>query len=73
MSYDSTITIDSDINDYDIEKADDLLRSFVSVDDLVTSLRCWLTRDQFIQFVGDNYSWEEIERDDLDDDSSEDE
>lgn len=68
MGYKSTITIDDDINDYDYTKADDLLRSFVSVDDLVTNLSTWLSRDQFVQFVGDNYGWNEIVRDDLDDD-----
>lgn len=73
MPYASTITIDDDINDYDIDKADDLIRNFSTVDILVTNLRCWLSREQFLQFVGDNYSWEEIERDDLHDDEDDDE
>lgn len=73
MPYDSVITIDDDINDYDIDKADDLLEQLVDKDTLLRSIRCWLSHDQFLQFVGDNFGWEAIERDDLHDDDEEDE
>lgn len=73
MSYTSVIVIDDDINDYDIDKADDLLEQLVDKDTLLRSIRCWLSRDQFLQFVGDNFGWEEIERDDLHDEDDDDE
>lgn len=71
--YDSTIPIDDDIDDYDIAKCDDILENFVTKDALYTALRNWLTEDQYVQFVGDNFGWDEIRRDDIDDEEEEEE
>lgn len=73
MPYASVIAIDDDINDYDIDKADDLLDLCADKNSIISALRSWLSRDQYIQFVGDNFGWEEIERDGLHDDVDEDE
>lgn len=87
MSYDSTITIDDDIQQYSVWKAQDVLESALELapDRVLAALCSWLSYDQLVQFVGDELvdDWDELRPDgwddsddddeDVDDDSSEDE
>lgn len=89
MSYDSTITIDDDIQQYSVWKAQDVLESALELapDRVLAALCSWLSHDQLVQFVGDKLvdDWDELRPDGWDatdddddedvddDDSSEDE
>lgn len=73
----STIDLDDDLDEYDYDKAQNKLEEIIELapDRLLECLVSWLSKDQLIQFVGDELvdDWDDLRPDGWDDGEFDDE
>lgn len=77
IQHPSSIDIDDDIDEYDYDKAQNKLEEAIELvpDHVLNCLVSWLSKQQLIQFVGDELvdDWDDLRPDGWDDEDEEDE